>query len=196
MADVAASMPLLPEEEDEFLPRYSGHKRWYHANLSRSEAEHMLMRVPRDGAFLVRKRNEPNSYAISFRRNPEHGENVQALCRQLPKAGIEPRSMALAEGKIKHCRVQQEGQVVILGSSEFDSLVDLVNYYEKNPLYRKMKLRYPINEETLEKIGTADVTSRVDKGVSVDVVYLDCQKAFDKVPHKRLVSKIKAHGIR
>lgn len=43
----------------------------------------------------------------------------------------------------------------MLGSSaEFESLVDLVNYYEKHPLYRKMKLRYPINEETLEKMGT------------------------------------------
>ncbi len=60
-----------------------------------------------------------------------------------------------AEGKIKHCRVQQEGQMVVLGTSEFDSLVDLISYYEKHPLYRKMKLRYPINEETLEKIGTA-----------------------------------------
>lgn len=60
-----------------------------------------------------------------------------------------------AEGKIKHCRVQQEGQNVVLGTSEFDSLVDLISYYEKHPVYRKMKLRYPINEDTLEKIGTA-----------------------------------------
>ncbi len=44
---------------------------------------------------------------------------------------------------------------MVLGTSEFDSLVDLISYYEKHPLYRKMKLRYPINEETLEKIGTA-----------------------------------------
>lgn len=43
----------------------------------------------------------------------------------------------------------------MLGSSaEFESLVDLISYYEKHPLYRKMKLRYPINEETLEKMGT------------------------------------------
>lgn len=41
--------------------------RWYHSSLSRVQAEHMLMRVPRDGAFLVRKRSEQNSYAISFR---------------------------------------------------------------------------------------------------------------------------------
>lgn len=31
------------------------------------------MRVPRDGAFLVRKRSEPSSYAISFRCVPETG---------------------------------------------------------------------------------------------------------------------------
>lgn len=43
----------------------------------------------------------------------------------------------------------------MLGSSaEFESLVDLVNYYEKQPLYRKMRLRYPINEDTLDRMGT------------------------------------------
>uniref|UniRef100_A0A8C3XZW0 1-phosphatidylinositol 4,5-bisphosphate phosphodiesterase gamma n=1 Tax=Catharus ustulatus TaxID=91951 RepID=A0A8C3XZW0_CATUS len=111
------------------VPQPNAHesKEWYHASLTRLQAEHMLMRVPRDGAFLVRKRSEPNSYAISFR----------------------------AEGKIKHCRIQQEGRLFMLGSSaEFESLVDLISYYEKHPLYRKMKLRYPINEETLEKMGT------------------------------------------
>ena len=29
----------------------------------------------------------------------------------------------------------------------------------------------------------------------MDVVYLDFQKAFDKVPHQRLLPKLKAHGI-
>lgn len=69
----------------------------------------------------------------------------------IPLISLGPR----AEGKIKHCRIQQEGRLFMLGSSaEFESLVDLVSYYEKHPLYRKMKLRYPINEETLEKMGT------------------------------------------
>lgn len=52
---------------------------------------------------------------------------------------------------------------MLLGNSEFESLVDLISYYEKHPLYRKMKLRYPINEETLEKIGTA-VSAALWKG--------------------------------
>ena len=29
----------------------------------------------------------------------------------------------------------------------------------------------------------------------MDVVYLDFQKAFDKVPHHRLLLKLKTHGI-
>ena len=39
------------------------------------------------------------------------------------------------------------------------------------------------------------VTRWVDQGESVDVVFLDFAKAFDKVPHERLLRKIKAHGI-
>lgn len=40
---------------------------WYYNNLSRGEAEDMLMRIPRDGAFLIRKRDEPDSFAMTFR---------------------------------------------------------------------------------------------------------------------------------
>ena len=35
----------------------------------------------------------------------------------------------------------------------------------------------------------------VDKGNTVDVIYLDFSKAFDKVPHIRLGEVIRAHGI-
>src|SRR5260221_1084505 len=39
------------------------------------------------------------------------------------------------------------------------------------------------------------VTNYVDQGHPVDVIYLYLQKAFDKVPHERLLLKLKAHGI-
>ena len=34
-----------------------------------------------------------------------------------------------------------------------------------------------------------------DDGSPVDVIYLDFQKAFDKVPHQRLLIKLKSHGM-
>ena len=40
-----------------------------------------------------------------------------------------------------------------------------------------------------------EVTKYVDEGNPADVLYLDFSKAFDKVPHKRIVEKVKAHGI-
>ena len=40
-----------------------------------------------------------------------------------------------------------------------------------------------------------DIINMFDETKSVDVIYLDFQKAFDKVPHKRLLDKLKIYGI-
>ena len=39
-------------------------------------------------------------------------------------------------------------------------------------------------------------TNLLDKGIAVDCIYLDFAKAFDKVPHYRLLEKARAYGIR
>ena len=39
------------------------------------------------------------------------------------------------------------------------------------------------------------ITKWIDVGSPVDIIYLDFQKAFDKVPHQRLLLILKAHGI-
>ena len=41
-----------------------------------------------------------------------------------------------------------------------------------------------------------ELSSLVDKGHAVDIVYLDFSKAFDKVPHQRLLLKCQGLGIR
>ena len=40
-----------------------------------------------------------------------------------------------------------------------------------------------------------EITKWVDEGSPVDVIYLDFQKAFDKVPHQRIILKLKSHGM-
>ncbi|KAF2364248.1 Reverse transcriptase domain [Trinorchestia longiramus] len=41
-----------------------------------------------------------------------------------------------------------------------------------------------------------EVNRIYDRTKAADLVYLDFQKAFDKVPHERLMAKMEAHGIR
>ena len=38
-------------------------------------------------------------------------------------------------------------------------------------------------------------TSMLEEGGGIDVVYLDFRKAFDSVPHQRLLRKAQAYGI-
>jgi len=40
-----------------------------------------------------------------------------------------------------------------------------------------------------------EVTKYMDEGRAVDVVYMDFSKVFDKVPHGRLMQKVRRHGI-
>jgi len=44
--------------------------------------------------------------------------------------------------------------------------------------------------ETLE-----EWTSALDEGYGIDAIYLDYRKAFDTVPHKRLIMKLQNYGI-
>ena len=41
-----------------------------------------------------------------------------------------------------------------------------------------------------------EVTKYIDKGLPVDIIYLDFSKAFDKVPHQRLLKKVASYGIK
>lgn len=66
-----------------------------------------------------------------------------------------------AEGKIKHCRIKQEGRLYIIGTAQFESLIDLISYYEKNPLYRKVRLRYPVTEEIVRQRGVVSSCFRI-----------------------------------
>ncbi|PVD20783.1 hypothetical protein C0Q70_18944 [Pomacea canaliculata] len=112
------------------VPQPQSHegKEWYHEGMSRAAAEDMLKRIPYDGAFLVRHSGQDQySYAISFR----------------------------AESKIKHCRIKLDGRLFVIGNARFESLVELVSYYEKNPLYKKMRLKYPVNMQVVDRLDMA-----------------------------------------
>ncbi len=74
----------------------------------------------------------------------------------------------------------------------------LVNHLKLNNLIKGSQHGFMKNKScTTNLLEFLDrVTTLIDQGDSVDVIYLDFSKAFDKVPKNRLLDKIKAHNIR
>ena len=66
----------------------------------------------------------------------------------------------------------------------------LVNYFVKNNLFSTRQHGFCANHScATQLINVLDQwTLALDSGNSVDIIYLDFQKAFDRVPHARLMS--------
>ena len=74
----------------------------------------------------------------------------------------------------------------------------IVNFLEENKIIKDSQHGFRNKRSCLTNLLDFynEVYSMYDDTRSVDVIYLDFQKAFDKVPHNRLLSKIHNHGIR
>ena len=73
----------------------------------------------------------------------------------------------------------------------------VVNYLEGNSLIRDTQHGFRHKRSCLSNLLTFynDLFSAHDITRSLDIVYLDFQKAFDKVPHNKLMFKVKQLGI-
>ena len=68
---------------------------------------------------------------------------------------------------------------------------------EENNLFSKVQQGFvsgrPCTTQLLELME--ELTEALDSNEDVDIIYLDFNKAFDRVPHKRLLKKLWGYGI-
>ena len=74
----------------------------------------------------------------------------------------------------------------------------LINHLEENKIVSRHQHGFTAGRSCITQLlETLDIWTEVlDNGGSIDVVYTDFMKAFDSVPHRRLVSKAEAYGVR
>lgn len=73
----------------------------------------------------------------------------------------------------------------------------VVNHMKSNHLFSSCQYGFLKGKSAaLQLLNVLDTwTEALDNGTAIDCIYLDYQKAFDKVPHKRLLKKLGSYGI-
>ncbi|CAL8091039.1 unnamed protein product [Orchesella dallaii] len=101
---------------------------WFYPNsrfpepMGRGKAEELLQKIPLNGAFLVRYSSDGGAngrFVISFR----------------------------VENQLKHCRVKEDGRLLVVSVQRFENIEKLVTYYSTHSFYKGLKLKHPVNEE-------------------------------------------------
>jgi len=74
---------------------------------------------------------------------------------------------------------------------------EIVNHLEKFNLIKQSQHGFRKGYSCVSNLLSflESVTADVDAKQNVNTIYLDFAKAFDKVPHQRLLLKLRAHGI-
>ena len=72
-----------------------------------------------------------------------------------------------------------------------------VDHITANDLFSNSQFGFIKGRSTgLQLLNVMDLwTKALDNSLSIDTIYLDFMKAFDTVPHRRLVHKLAAYGI-
>ena len=71
------------------------------------------------------------------------------------------------------------------------------NYMESNNLFNQCQHGFRTHRSCVTQLLEVmnELTKIADNKEDMDIIYLDFSKAFDTVPHKRLINKLKAYGI-
>ena len=73
----------------------------------------------------------------------------------------------------------------------------MIEHLERNKLLEDDQHGFTRNKSCLTNLlgPLEDITTCLDNGEGVDMVFLDYRKAFDSVPHRRLIHKISRYGF-
>ena len=73
----------------------------------------------------------------------------------------------------------------------------IVEHMTENNLYSKCQHGFRKNRSCVTQLIEVydTLTELIDDGKNVDIIYLDFKKAFDSIPHERLIMKMKGYGI-
>ena len=126
--------------------------------------------------------------------------NTSLNTGKLPSVWKEANVCAIfKKGARNQCTNYRPVSLTSVACKVMESIIrdDVMNYLMENHLFSKYQYGFiPKRSTVLQLLNVLDKwTEALDCGRSVEVAYMDFQKAFDTVPHKRLINKLSSYGL-
>ena len=120
--------------------------------------------------------------------------------RALPRAWKRARVSAIyKKGKKSHPGNYRPVSLTSIICKVMESLVreHIIKFMQDNKLFSSNQYDFITGRSTVLQLLTVldKWTEALDRGLTIDCIYIDFQKAFDTVPHKRLIRKLRSYGI-
>ncbi len=113
---------------------------WFYGLISRAECDSLLGERGHDGDFLIRE-SETN-VRTGKKNDREEGGNGQNGPWQFLAAPLQVGDFSIslkAPGRNKHFRIHVEGSQFCIGQRKFNSMQQLVEHYQRAPIYTSQK---------------------------------------------------------
>ena len=168
----------------QFLPqKISAHFQFHLLNLREKKSEHLgqLFVTPEIIAKKIKKMKDNKSPGVDGIPPKLLKEIVEQISAPLTKENYRPVGLTSVVCKLLKTLIRDH----------------MVEFLVKHKLINTSQHGFLKARSCLTNLlcFLEEIRKWIDDGSPVDVVYLDFQKAFDKVPHQRLLLKLKAHGI-
>jgi len=71
----------------------------------------------------------------------------------------------------------------------------IMSYFASNEFFCSEQFGFRSNQSCETQLLMEHWSRLIEDGTNIDVIYLDFQKAFDKVPQRRILTKLRVYGI-
>ena len=184
------------------LPKRSVDTEWTPTEIKPEEVEKTLMNLKPD--------KSPGPDKLNPRLLKELAKEIAKPLTSIFNKSLEEKHIPSEWKKANVSPIYKKGDKKLAGNYRPVSLTSVVNktmekcirnqiteHMIKNDLFTEKQYGFMSGRSTaLQLLKVIDEwTEALENGDSVDCIYMDFQKAFDKVPHKRLIKKLDSYGI-
>ncbi|CAG7731779.1 unnamed protein product [Allacma fusca] len=81
---------------------------------------------------------------------------------------ISPSKSFRIDNMVKHCRVRDDGRLLLVSTQHFEDITEVVNYYKNRPFFKGITLNFPVTKTVFEDLKSIELGSGIGSETPMD----------------------------